>query len=232
MVIDPLSAIGKSGALSSARAIGNRLIYKVRDHEITAVITSLVDIDDPQAEATDLQIPTIADSWIHLSYLVRGGERNRALTIIKSRGTQHSNQVRELVLSAAGPALADVYSSGGEVLMGTLRWEKEAEESARKVQRHAEFSHKRRELQFAEADIHARIAALQVDLDRQRAELALYTGDAEARLVSSGEWKNELRRMRSADAAATVAPGAGKRRAGRISVNSVKDNDKEPKRGS
>jgi circadian clock protein KaiC len=204
----------------------------VRDHEITAVITSLVDSDDPQAETTDLQIPTIADTWIHLSYLVRGGERNRALTIIKSRGTQHSNQVRELVLSAAGPALADVYSSGGEVLMGTLRWEKEAEESARKLQRHAEFSNKRRELEFAEADIAARITALQVDLDRQRAELALYTRDAEARHTSSGEWKNELRRMRSADAAGTAAPGAGKRRGGRVSANSVKNSDKEPNRGS
>src|SRR5256886_16658319 len=90
----------------------------------------------------------------------------RALTIIKSRGTQHSNQVRELVLSAKGPELADVYSSGGEVLMGTLRWEKEAEERARKLQRHAEFSQKRRELQFAEADIAARIAALQLGIGR------------------------------------------------------------------
>jgi circadian clock protein KaiC len=70
-----------------------------------------------------LQISTIAHTWIHLSYLVRGGERNRALTIVKSRGTQHSNQVRELVLSATGPQLMDVYSSGGYVLMGTLRWE-------------------------------------------------------------------------------------------------------------
>jgi len=38
---------------------------------------------------------TIADSWIHLAYLVRGGERNRTLTIVKSRGMPHSNQVRE-----------------------------------------------------------------------------------------------------------------------------------------
>lgn len=106
MVIDPLLAIARTGALSSARAIGNRLFYKVRDRDITAVITSLVDGDDPQAEATELQISTIADTWIHLSYVVHGGERNRALTIVKSRGTQHSNQVRELVLSAAGTALA------------------------------------------------------------------------------------------------------------------------------
>lgn len=225
MVIDPLSAIAKTGALSSARAIGNRLIHQVRDHHITAFITSLVDGDDPQAEATEMQISTIADTWIHLSYLVRGGERNRALTIIKSRGTRHSNQVRELVLSAAGPALTEVYSSGGEVLMGTLRWEKEAEERTRRLQQHAEFTQKRRELQSAEADIAARIAALQIDLDRRRAELARYSRDENTREVSLGEMKNELRRMRSTDGAAAAASVAGKRRAGRASANSRKNGD-------
>jgi circadian clock protein KaiC len=228
MVIDPLSAIARTGALSSARAVCNRLIYKMRDHRITAVITSLVDGDDPQAEATELQISTIADTWIHLSYVVRGGERNRALTIVKSRGTRHSNQVRELVLSAAGPALTDVYSSGGEVLMGTLRWEREAEDRARKLQRQAEFTHKRRELQFTEADIVARITALQLDLDMQRAELALYTSEDEVRHVSSDERENGLRKMRSADAA---TPVPGKRRVARISARSRTNGGKEPRRG-
>ena len=231
MVIDPLSAIARTGALSSARAIGNRLIYKMRGHGVTAFITSLVDGDDPQAEATELQISTIADTWIHLSYQVRGGERNRALTIVKSRGTRHSNQVRELVLSEAGPALAEVYSSGGEVLMGTLRWEKEAEERAQQRQRQAEFTHKRRELQFAEADLAARIAALQLDLDKQRAELALYTADDEARHVSSDERVNTVRKIRDADGAAREAQVPGKRRGARISARSRTNGQKEPRRG-
>jgi circadian clock protein KaiC len=49
MVIDPLSAIARTGALSSARAVGNRLIHKVKDHYITALIASLVGAGDPQA---------------------------------------------------------------------------------------------------------------------------------------------------------------------------------------
>lgn len=225
VVIDPLSAIAKSGALSSARAVGTRLIYQVRDHHITALITSLVEGEDPQVEATQMQISTIADTWIHLSYLVRGGERNRALTIVKSRGTRHSNQVRELVLSAAGPALADVYTSGGEVLMGTLRWEKEAEDRARRLLRHSDFNQKRRELQFAEADAAARIAALQLDLDRQRAELARYSRDEEARQVASGEWQKELLRKRSSDGTHAGAPVPGRRRGARISADSGKSDD-------
>ena len=106
MVIDPLSAIAKAGGLAAARAVANRLIYMVKDEKVTVMITAISEGDDPQTEATELQISTVADTWIHLSYIVRSGERNRALTIIKSRGTWHSNQVRELVLDETGPRLA------------------------------------------------------------------------------------------------------------------------------
>jgi circadian clock protein KaiC len=199
MVIDPLSAMAKAGGIGAARAVANRLIHLMKDSKITVVISALIEGNDPQAEATDLQISTIADTWIHLSYVVRGGERNRALTIVKSRGTWHSNQVRELVLSETGPVLTDVYSAGGEVLMGTLRWEKEAEELAKQTQRRVEFERKQRNLEFAEADTQARIKALELDLQRQQAELALYTLDGAARALSSSEREDQLRRMRSAD---------------------------------
>jgi circadian clock protein KaiC len=201
MVIDPLTALAKAGTLGAARNVANRLIYMVKDAGVTLLVTALSETDDPRAESTDLQISTIADTWIHLSYLVLGGERNRALTIVKSRGTGHSNQVRELILSASGPTLTDVYSAGGEVLMGTLRWEKEAEEKSRKIRHSAEFEQKRRELQLAEANTSAQIKAMQTDLQRQRSALAMYSGKDEVRNASSSERENELRRRRSADPA-------------------------------
>ena len=201
VVIDPISAMAKAGAVDAARAVASRLIYMLKDRGITVFITAINQGDDPAAEATDLQVSTIADTWIHLSYLIRSGERNRALTIIKSRGTWHSNQVRELILGATGPVLADVYTAGGEVLMGTLRWEKEDEERGKTLQRRAAFDHKRRELQINETDTRARIKGLEHDLERQRSELALYASDNEARIVSSSEREKELRRIRSADPA-------------------------------
>jgi circadian clock protein KaiC len=162
MVIDPLSAIAKVGALSSARAVGNRLIYTARDLHITTCVTALVEGSDPQTEATELQISTIADTWIHLSYVVNAGERNRALTIVKSRGTKHSNQVRELTLGAEGMALTDAYSSAGEVLLGALRSEKDDEETAGRLRQQAEFTHKRRELQY-DLQLVAAVQALLAD---------------------------------------------------------------------
>ncbi len=199
MVIDPLTAIAKAGAPGAARTVANRLIYRVKDEDITLMVTALSESEQPGGEATDLQISAVADTWIHLSYLVRSGERNRALTIVKSRGTAHSNQVRELILSDTGPSLSDVYTAGGEVLMGTLRWEKEAEEAARQQRHRADVARRRRELQFSEANTSAQISALQLDLERQRAALALNSGEDDLHTASSRLRKTELGRRRGAD---------------------------------
>jgi circadian clock protein KaiC len=216
MVIDPLSAITKAGGLAAARAVASRLIYLVKAAGVTVFITAINQSDDPSAEATDLQVSTIADTWIHLSYLIRSGERNRALTIIKSRGTWHSNQVRELIIGNDGPKLADVYTAGGEVLMGTLRWEREEEERAKTLERRKAFEHKRLELQVSEADTRTRIKALEIDLARQRTELTLYSSDNQAHIVSSSDREMELGRIRSADPArAGRGNGSGNGTAGK-----------------
>jgi circadian clock protein KaiC len=171
------------------------------------LVTAINEGDEPETEATDLQISTIADTWIHLSYMIRNGERNRALTIIKSRGTWHSNQVRELLLSNTGPKLADVYTAGGEVLMGTLRWEKENEEIVKTRQQRAEYDHKRSELQIAEADTRAHIKALQQNLERQRTELELYSSENAAHIMTSIDREQDLRRIRGADQARSRTNG-------------------------
>jgi circadian clock protein KaiC len=214
MVIDPLSAITKSGQLSTARAVANRLIYAVKDERVTVMVTSISEGDDPSIEATELQISAIADTWIHLSYLVNGGERNRALTIIKSRGTWHSNQVRELSLGDDGPQLTDVYTAGGEVLMGALRWEKEREEYQQNMARRDEFERQRAQLEGAECETRARIVALQQDLAHQQSELKMLASQNEASLESSDSHKSELRRLRNADRVADSAPKPTKPRAG------------------
>jgi circadian clock protein KaiC len=130
VVIDPVSALAKLGSLNTMHSVAERLLAWSKAAGITLLCTSLLEEDGPGASGTQLQISTLADTWIHLSYLVIGGERNRGLSIIKSRGTWHSNLVRELILNSSGVTLTDVYNAGGEVLMGTPRREKEASEKA------------------------------------------------------------------------------------------------------
>ena len=125
VAVDPLSALARVGGGLAARAVAERLIYLCRNKGITVLFTSLLEGSDPHLETTTLHVSTISDSWIQISYALLDGERNRALSIIKSRGSKHSNQLRELIFSNSGITLADPYTAGGEVLMGTLRLEKE-----------------------------------------------------------------------------------------------------------
>ncbi len=209
LVIDPLSAIARSGSPVTARSVASRFVHVVKDVGITLLVTALSEADDPVTESTNLQISTIADTWIHLSYLVSGGERNRALTIVKSRGTAHSNQVRELVLGNAGPSLTDVYTAGGEVLMGTRRWEKEAAAADSRSRRLVESEHKHRALNYAVARTEAEIKVLQLDLERQRAELKVSSGEESTRQASSLSREDELRAKRES-VADKPSKGAGR----------------------
>jgi circadian clock protein KaiC len=148
-----------------------------------------------------LQISTLADTWIRLNYLAQAGERNRGLSIVKSRGTAHSNQVRELILSDAGVTLADVYAAGGEVLMGTLRWEKEnAERAANEV---AEVARKlkRVNLDSEEAELEGRVKSLQTELVAKQVEKELLIRTTQSRERELSRGRTRVRELRGADAA-------------------------------
>jgi len=125
LVIDPVSSLQTAGpALAAERAI-ERLASLIKLRGMTAVFTAVADSQLGELEGSTSRVSTIADTWIHLSYAAHGGERNRTLTIIKSRGTSHSNQLRELRLSKDGVTLSDVYMLEGDVLLGTARLERE-----------------------------------------------------------------------------------------------------------
>ena len=161
----------------------------------------------PLVEQTPLAISTIADTWLHLSYVNQGeGERNRALTIVKSRGTGHSNQVRELMLKDDGITLADVYAIGGEVLMGTLRWEKENEAKRAKTEaeRNATLRANRAERELAETD--ARLEALARSRTIQEAELHQLRALASAEVALHTVEAGQLLERRQADGALTLPP--------------------------
>lgn len=171
VVVDPLSAMLKAGGALPALTVAQRLLHVTKADGITLLTTSLIESGEPLAEQTALNISTVADTWLHVSYVAQGGERNRALTVVKSRGTSHSNQVRELILSDEGVALADVYTAGGEVLMGTLRWEREQEITLQQQRQEAEFRRRQAEMEAMEAEATARIEALRRELAAARAGL-------------------------------------------------------------
>jgi circadian clock protein KaiC len=204
LVIDPLSALStKIAHLASADAAQQFLDF-LKSEGITVVNTSLMDGLNTD-EATTTGISTTADTWIHVSYVVQDGERNRALTIVKARGIGHSNQVRELTLSDDGVSLTDVFAAQGKVLMGVARWEWEQQEQAGKKRTLAASVLKRLQLQVAQAEAAARLQVVRTEMEARSAEIAVLadaTGSA-SKLVKTD--RAVLRKMRHADEEVGVA---------------------------
>jgi circadian clock protein KaiC len=200
LVIDPVSALSKAGNELTAHSVAERLIDWSKADGITLVCTRLVDERATQLEGgSPLQVSTLADTWIHLNYLVQAGERNRGLSIIKSRGTAHSNQVRELILSAAGVTLADAYTAGGEVLMGTLRWQKEnAERRAHEI-KDVLGKHKRVVLDAEAAELEVRVKSLHVERLAKQAERTLLARSTQSRKGELSQGRSRMRQLRGAD---------------------------------
>ena len=198
LVIDPMSALSaKVEHLASADASQHFLDF-LKEKGITVVNTSL-EGGFTADEATATGISTIADTWIHVSYIVQDGERNRALTIVKSRGTGHSNQVRELTLSDEGVSLTDVFVAQGKVLMGVARWEWEQEETATARRTQVATDLKRLQLHLSQAEATARLQVVQTEIEARNAEISLLadsTGSASKLLRAD---RAMMRKMRHAD---------------------------------
>lgn len=168
LLIDPISVFNHGlGAQNAVR----RLVQLCKSEGITVMMTSLLERNAMEAESTRSYVSSLCDNWIHLSYLVQAGERNRGLTIVKSRGTAHSNQVGELLLSDSGITIAEAFTEDGAVLMGSLRWQKErANELAVRASR-AEAERAEREAARKIEELERRRAAIDVEIGECRQDL-------------------------------------------------------------
>ena len=209
LVIDPVSTWYKSENDLTAQGVADRLIDWSKGDGITLLCTSLLDeMSNRVVSGSSMQISTLADTWIHLNYLMQAGERNRGLSIVKSRGTAHSNQMRELILSDGGVTLADTYTAGGEVLMGTMRWEKERLERVVAEAAEAAATLKRVRLDAEEAELEVRMRSLQTELLAKKTEKALLVRSAKSHEGELSRGRTQMQELRGADAATSGEKGS------------------------
>src|SRR5262249_31455913 len=106
VIVDPVSSFLGAGLLAEAESMLMRLIDFLKGRQVTAYFTSLSHAGSA-AEHTQAGISSLIDTWLLLRDIELGGERNRGLFILKSRGMAHSNQIREFLLTDHGVELKD-----------------------------------------------------------------------------------------------------------------------------
>jgi circadian clock protein KaiC len=162
-VVDPISAF--RGPPQEVHATLLRMVDMLKGSGITALFTSLRAICPSGDDGTETGLSSLMDSWIRLTDVDSGGERNRVMCIVKSRGTSHSSQMREYVITDAGIRIVDSYTGPNGVLTGTARLAQEARERGEAEAHIREVNRRGRENAYQRRTLEGRIAELQAELD-------------------------------------------------------------------
>jgi circadian clock protein KaiC len=128
VVVDPVDNLVHAGTLQDATAMLTRLVDFLKVRGITALMTNLTSRGQG-SECSGIEISSLVDTWLVLRDIELSGERNRALSILKSRGMAHSNQIREFLLTDRGFDLREVHLGPEEVLQKQRRRKREALEA-------------------------------------------------------------------------------------------------------
>ncbi len=197
-VFDPISNLINAGTTSDVRSMLTRLIDYMKTKGTTMICTSLVDIDEVGQAGQG--VSSLMDTWLKLRMFETDSERNRGISVIKSRGMKHSNQIREFLLTDQGVKIMDVYlGKQGGLLMGSARVAQEARENELISEADMEVERRKRELERKLHVLKAKMDLLNSEFETEEEELRMLDKVDEMRCRNIVKGREEMARTRNAD---------------------------------
>ena len=198
VILDPIDAFVIGGNQTEVKIMLLRLVDFLKMRNITAMFASLTNGGENQ-ELTDMAISSLIDTWLLLRDIEIGGERNRGLYILKSRGMAHSNQIREFILTDHGIELLDVYVGPEGVLTGSARLSQEAKNDAEQLSRQQEIEHKKSGIELKRAAMEAQIVVLKSEFKAEESETLKLIEMEKANTKKFAEDQAKMAKSRKAD---------------------------------
>jgi circadian clock protein KaiC len=194
-VLDGVTSLSNGNLTTEVVSSVARQIDLLKSRGITSVITAPGAGEDVNA----VSVSAMVDTWLQLRNIEANGERNRLLFVLKSRGTAHSNQVREFVITDHGVELVDVYIGAAGVLAGSARVTQLAAERDEDLRISDDLAGRRRELNRSVIEREAHLVALQDQLDAERTEMQRIDLRAGHQVADTRADRSEMAARRWAD---------------------------------
>jgi circadian clock protein KaiC len=198
VVLDPVGSLVQAGNQRDAHIVLIRLMDFLKMRGITAFLTNLTSGGEA-LERTDVEISSLVDAWLFVRDIELGGERNRAMYVLKSRGMSHSNQLREFLLTDRGVDLLDVYIGPDGVLTGSSRLSQESREAASTLARQQETAAKERDRARKREALEARIIALRKEFEAEDEDAQRLVAQELTEEKHIAESRKAMARSRQAD---------------------------------
>ncbi len=171
VVIDAISACARMGGTQAAYEYLMRALNLLKEKGITIILVNQTSGSREQLELSGIGISSMIDTVIFLSYVHGEGETNRTIQVLKSRGSAHSNQIRECIISNKGIEIIDAYVGEAGVLTGTARKVQEARDRLTQLRQEALLKSKELELARVKAVMEAEMKRLQAEIENLTTEL-------------------------------------------------------------
>ena len=98
------------------------LLNELRSLDVTMMITEETQkLLGPEVEVRIQGLSALVDNILLLEYMDVGSELKRLLSVVKTRGTGHDANIRELCISNKGIEIAADATSAGAILTGPYR---------------------------------------------------------------------------------------------------------------
>ena len=171
VVLDPISDFMAVGGGKEVKSMLTRLQDMMKARGITVVYTDLLIGDISAPRRSEAYISSMIDTWVLLRNIEHNGERSRGLTIIKSRGMPHSNQIREFLFSENGIDLVQPYIGPAGVLMGSAKVVQELKDNANTLGLQREVQSRKDILAQKQREFEAKMNALEAQYNVEQSEL-------------------------------------------------------------
>jgi len=123
IVLDPVTNLMSEGINSEVRLLLAHFVDFLKGRNITTLFTAAITLETIKSNPSDEGISAMMDAWILVRDIETNSERNRGINVLKSRGMNHSTQVREFVITDKGINLLPIYLSPEGVLTGSAKLE-------------------------------------------------------------------------------------------------------------
>ena len=106
LVIDSLTALERAGSATAYREFLVSLTAYLKERQVTTLLTASTSTSS-QPSITEGHVSTLADAVLLLRYSEQPGRVDRALTVLKMRGSKHDRSVRALQIDDEGLHLGE-----------------------------------------------------------------------------------------------------------------------------
>jgi circadian clock protein KaiC len=193
IIIDAVSSCTRMGSEKAAFSFLLRLLNYCRTNGITVLLTNQITGFQQALEIYGVGFSSLIDTMIFLNYVQIGGEINRTLMILKSRGSEHSNQYREFIITKNGIQFMDIYTGKGGMLTGVARLEQEYREQLELRQREQGIEAKKREIKRMRSSLESDLSALEAQIERATIELSIM--ETEDKIAQNARRRREEMRI-------------------------------------